>query len=341
MKEIASLQRRFKAHFRAYFVRQDELPFEKHPFLKPEDREWFVETTNSRFFEQVSQEMKDKRAKHNKPHKTGRKGYYGKRKEWQEEDEKLAAEGKENPWEQYPGRSRPYLRARSGKTTSGSGEITFSSPLVAEVADKMKRIAAQASYGSFTRVRENDVLTKALENPDHRGWVRGVSSSVGWGKGFGEEFAGMYWKKKRRRSDADKEEIVGEAITRVMELLRVAGVHIPDGLCITQAGHKSSCEEEPHVNAEYNIEPPPPEPDTIDLLIEPTKCSLLDGSGYDMELALATIYPKQETCHTVPVQNGYAVVQPTNVWANARHINLPIPVGDEITTLGDALLQRI
>ena len=60
----------------------------------------------------------------------------------------------------------PYLRARSGKTTSGSGEITFSSPLVAEVEDKVKIIAVQASDGSFTGVRENDVLTDALENPD-------------------------------------------------------------------------------------------------------------------------------------------------------------------------------
>jgi hypothetical protein len=58
-----------------------------------------------------------------------------------------------------------------------------------------------------------------------------VSSSLGWGKGFGEECAGMYRKRKKRRSDADKEEIVGEAITRVMELLRVVGVPIPDGLC--------------------------------------------------------------------------------------------------------------
>ena len=239
MKEIASLQRRFKSHLRADFVRQDELPYEKHPFLKQEDWEEFVETTNSPLFDHVSQEMKEKRAKHNKPHKMGRKGYHGKRKEWEEEDTKLAAEGKENPWEQFPGRSRPYLRARSGKATSESGNITFSSPLVAEVADKVKRIAAQASDGSFTGVRENDVLTEALENPEHRGRVRGVSSSLGWGKGFGEECAGMYRKKKRRRSDVDKEEIVGEAITRVMELLRVAGVHRPDGLCLTQTGNNS------------------------------------------------------------------------------------------------------
>jgi hypothetical protein len=72
----------------------------------------------------------------------GRKGYYGKRKEWQEEDEKLVAEGKENPWQQYPSRLSPYLRARSEKTTSGSRDITFSSPLVADVIDKVKRIAA-------------------------------------------------------------------------------------------------------------------------------------------------------------------------------------------------------
>jgi hypothetical protein len=37
--------------------------------------------------------MKQKRALHNKPHKTGKKGYRGKRKEWEEEDAKLAARG--------------------------------------------------------------------------------------------------------------------------------------------------------------------------------------------------------------------------------------------------------
>jgi hypothetical protein len=37
--------------------------------------------------------MKQKRALHNKPHKKGRKGYRGKRKEWVDEDAKLAAEG--------------------------------------------------------------------------------------------------------------------------------------------------------------------------------------------------------------------------------------------------------
>jgi hypothetical protein len=85
----------------------------------------FVQETNSPSFQQLSQEMKQKRALHNKLHKTGRKGYHGKRKEWEEEDAKLTAEGKQNPWDQFPGRSRPYLRARVGKkkknTSEGSG----------------------------------------------------------------------------------------------------------------------------------------------------------------------------------------------------------------------------
>jgi hypothetical protein len=38
-----------------------------------------VQETNSPSFQQLSQEMKQKRALHNKPHKTGRKGYHGKK----------------------------------------------------------------------------------------------------------------------------------------------------------------------------------------------------------------------------------------------------------------------
>jgi hypothetical protein len=119
---------------------------------------------------------------HNKPHKTGRKGYRGKRKEWEEEDANLAAEGKQITWDQFPGRSRPCLRARVGKkknTSEGSRGITFSNPVVVGVVDRVKTLAAQGSDGSFSRVREDGILTATLETPKHRGRVRGVSSSLG------------------------------------------------------------------------------------------------------------------------------------------------------------------
>jgi hypothetical protein len=75
-------------------VSEEGTPFVKHAFLQQQDWDMFVQETNSPEFQQLSQEMKQKRALHNKSHNTFRKGYYGKRKEWEEEDAKLAAEGK-------------------------------------------------------------------------------------------------------------------------------------------------------------------------------------------------------------------------------------------------------
>jgi hypothetical protein len=79
--------------------------------------------------------------------------------------------------------------------------------------------------------------------------------------------------------------------------------------------------------------------DTIDKLIEPTMCSLLDGT---MELALAKVFRSQKACHSVPAQDGYVVVQPTCVWANTSQYPLPVLIdGGDIATLVAALVQRI
>jgi ABC-type Zn2+ transport system substrate-binding protein/surface adhesin len=41
--------------------------------------------------------------------------------------------------------------------------------------------------------------------------------------------------------------------------------------------------------------------DIIDKLIERTPCSLLDGTGINVELALVKVFPFQKACHSVPV----------------------------------------
>jgi hypothetical protein len=82
--------------------------------------------------------------------------------------------------------------------------------------------------------------------------------------------------------------------------------------------------------------------DTIDKLIDPTTCSLLDGTGINVELALAKVFPFQKACHSVLVQDGYVVVQPTYVWANAGHYPLAVPIyGGDVATLAEALVQMI
>jgi hypothetical protein len=44
--------------------------------------------------------------------------------------------------------------------------------------------------------------------------------------------------------------------------------------------------------------------DTIDKLTEPAACSLLDGTGINVELALAKVFPFQKACLSVPVRMG-------------------------------------
>jgi hypothetical protein len=61
-----------------------------------------------------------------------------------------------------------------------------------------------------------------------------------------------------------------------------------------------------------------------------------------MELALAKVFPFQKACHSVLVQDGYVVLQPTYVWANASHYPLPVTIdGGDVATLAEALVQRI
>jgi hypothetical protein len=229
-------------------VSEDETPFVKHAFLQQEDWDMFVHKINSPSFQQLSQEMKQKRALHNKSHKTGRKGYHGKRKEWEEEVAKLVAKGKQNYWDQFPGRSRPYMRARVEKkkknTSEGSGGIRFSNPVEVGVADRVKTLAAQGSDGSFSGVREDDILTAALETPKHRGRVQGVSSSLGWGKGFREDIIGMYRKKRNKRCDAH-DVMTDKTFKSILHALRLLGINIPkNALLPSQLPASASSNEE-------------------------------------------------------------------------------------------------
>jgi hypothetical protein len=55
-----------------------------------------------------------------------------------------------------------------------------------------------------------------------------------------------------------------------------------------------------------------------------------------------TTHGPQKACHSVPVQDGYVVVQPTYVWASASQYPLPVPIDEgDVATLAEALVERI
>jgi hypothetical protein len=97
--------------------------------------------------------------------------------------------------------------------------------VVVGVEDWVKTLAAHGSDSSFSGVREDDILTVARETPEHRGRVRGVSSSLGWGKGYGEEFAGMYMKKRDKRSDAH--DVMDKTFKSIVHAIRLSDINIP------------------------------------------------------------------------------------------------------------------
>jgi hypothetical protein len=126
------------------------------------------------------------------------------------------------------------------------------------------------------------------------------------------------------------------------------GIEEEDGhYCEEEHAHDSEEDgrEQDHWNAngdeanEVHSDSRSPMLGTIDKLTEPTTFSLLDGT---VELALAKVFPSQKAPHSVPVQDGYVVVQPTYVWANASQYPLPVPIdGGDVATLAEALIQRI
>ena len=57
---------------------------------------------------------------------------------------------------------------------------------IAKPLTALKTTIKDARQGKFKPDRENDELTKALENPEHTGRTRGFGPSVPWKYGFPE-----------------------------------------------------------------------------------------------------------------------------------------------------------
>jgi flagellar biosynthesis GTPase FlhF len=171
----------------------------------------------------------------------------------------------------------------------------------------------------------------------------------------------MYRKKRNKRSDAH--DVMADKIFKsIVHALILSSINIPKNAFLPSQlpAPVSSSEEEDmdgievedghdreqdHWNAngdetnEVYSDSRSTMLDTIDKLTEPTVCSLLDGT---VELTLAKVFPSQKACHSVPVQDGYVVVQPSYVWVNTSQYPLPVPIyGDDIETLVAALVQRI
>jgi hypothetical protein len=90
----------------------------------------------------------------------------------EQEDERLAHQGLENPYDKFCGRLGPFMCACSKLTESS--DVSFYSLSTSEVAQRALRESSEDSNGE----RENDALSKALPTKEQRGRVHGVSNKV-------------------------------------------------------------------------------------------------------------------------------------------------------------------
>jgi hypothetical protein len=119
-----------------------------------------------------SQYMQWLRSKNELDHHLRNTDYAGKLRKWQQEDERLAQQGLEFPYDKFCGWLAPFMCARSKLTESG--DASFYSQSTSKVAQRALRKSSEDSNGE----RENDVITKALQTKEQRDRVHGVSSKL-------------------------------------------------------------------------------------------------------------------------------------------------------------------
>lgn len=140
--------RNFKYVLHKKFMKQNKDPFEKYPHILPEQWARFVEIRRTPDFQAKSEAGKALIAKNKHPHRMGVKGYYGKRKIWDREDENRRLWGADVPFPDVAAdRARDFLRARS--TTDSSGQVVLPNPADQEVYQSMVRATTSFSRRSI------------------------------------------------------------------------------------------------------------------------------------------------------------------------------------------------
>ncbi|KAL6862153.1 hypothetical protein ACP4OV_016802 [Aristida adscensionis] len=121
---VASSRRDFRTMLTKQFVAEGIDPFDKYKFLQKEDWQAFCNLVSTQEAVEKSNKGKELRAKNKHDHHLGPSGYAVAIPKWDAQDAQMEAARKENPWRVIPGRSKPFLRARSS-TNVATVEITF------------------------------------------------------------------------------------------------------------------------------------------------------------------------------------------------------------------------
>jgi hypothetical protein len=168
--------------------------------------------------------------------------------------------------------------------------ITSSSEVISVVA-KAKTLAAKEKAGKFKSQRKRDQLSAALENKEHRGRTRVISSIASWKEWFVDE-SHLYKKRKTQDIEHNTEEIFKQQFFNFMKNPTIccadaysknqfgSRCHYPT-LCSSSASSAPNRDE-----GKYHM----------DDIKDPTPCTLMYVKGMTsraIEVAEATVMPSR------------------------------------------------
>jgi hypothetical protein len=129
--------------------------------------------------------MKELNTKNTFGHKLGLGGYKAAMPKWTKKEQELRDAGIPDPLEGCTVRTRNWIRGHSH--TDDGGRLITSSSEVTRVVEKAKTLVAKEKTDKFKSQRERDQLSASLENKEHHGRTRVVSSIASWKEGFADE----------------------------------------------------------------------------------------------------------------------------------------------------------
>ena len=140
----------------------------KHTYIPKEDWATFVKLKDNEEAKAASEKYKKLWERNLHDHCLGTIGYEGKAAKWEQVDRELAAQGINNPWDQFPcgGRPRNFLHAWSTLVRSeGSAKIRWLKDSAESVSKLILEKQGALKSSGLSLVREKDVLIEVLGSP--------------------------------------------------------------------------------------------------------------------------------------------------------------------------------
>jgi len=368
LSKMAELFRNFKKKLDDNYVKKDKTPdFDRcYPKLRHQWAE-FVAYKKSEVAVERSEINKQNAAKKVYHHHMGSAGYAGCNPKWEALEAPFLADGITPEPLEWIGRARSWFYGHGG-TLDAQGKAIYNqkhkdNPQLP--INDIRSAVQDVAEGRFVPDRENDELTRALKNDEHKGRARGTPGSKPWKVAFPPERKRYPDKSHQRRKEreaaakaadeaekaaaADRLRNVEEAVKQAQEQIKMLSQQ--QGSSQSQrhmeapfdgsgpSNRKSSVASTQLQDGDDDALTPSPRRYPVDDITDSTPCELkVQVLNVRVTVAVGMAVPigPNPTWHSVPVPQGYAVVAVDDVMRDFEELKLDHPAGEdrELTELG-------